>query len=353
MMDNQLIYNLHQEIYSAHSIEQLRGVSALMPDMVRLALNSGEETIKVVQLISRLNDAVTLRLIDMLQSTEGIRLPEDATLLVLGSEGRGEQTLRTDQDSAIVYSDDLSSEQILDVERFAKRLVAALEEIGVPRCSGNIMASNPQWCHSVSEWKKLLDLWIANPTPEHVLNFGKFQDLRALHGDDTPAMQLRDHICTSVQCHNWFFPNMARHVVHFPPPFTFFGNIRVEDSGKFNGMVDLKKLGIFAITTGASLLVLEYGMIGGCTWKKLETLVNTAFFSSGDYETITKAFTFLVQLRLQQQLRDLSIGNPVTDSVDLRRMTENEHEQFRQALNGISTFLQIFRAHYLLDSISI
>lgn len=215
------------------------------------------------------------------------------------------------------------------------------------------MACHPQWCHSVSEWQELLDLWIANPTPEHVLNFGKFQDLRALHGDETPVMQLCDHICASVQCHNWFFPNMARHVVHFPPPFTFFGNVRVEDSGKLNGMIDLKKLGIFAITTGASLLVLEYGIIGGCTWKKLEFLVKAGFFSNGDYETITNAFTFLVKLRLQQQLQDLYSGNPVTDCVDLRRMTANEHEQFRQALNGVKTFLWIFRDHYLLDFDSI
>ncbi len=351
-MDNHPINNLQQGIDTAHSIEQLRGVSALIPDMVRLAVNSGEETTKVVQLISRLNDAVTLRLIALLQSRESIRLPEGATFLVLGSEGRGEQTLHTDQDNAIVYSNDLSSEQILEVERFANRLVTALEEIGVQRCPGKIMACNPQWCHCVSEWQELLALWIENPTPEHVLNFGKFQDLRALHGNEALAIQLRDHICTSVQCHNWFFPNMANHVVHFPSPFTCFGQIRTEESDNHKGMVDLKKAGIFAITTGASLLALEYGIIGGCTWKKLETLFKAGFFSSRDYETITKAFTFLVQLRLQQQLLGLSSGNPVTDSVDLRLMTENEHEQFRRALNGVDIFLWIFRDHYQLDFIA-
>ena len=242
--------------------------------------------------------------------------------------------------------------RLRSVESFAARLVDALEEIGVPRCPGNIMASTPRWCHSVSEWKQLLDQWIAAPTPENILNFGMFQDLRALHGDEAPVMRLRDHICSEVQCHASFFPNMACHVVRFPTPFTIFGRVRVEQSGAHTGMVDLKKGGIFAITTGASLLALESGIIGGDTWNKLELLGKLGFFSSEDLETIVKSFTFLVQLRLQQQLRDISSGREPTNYVDPRSMTASEYEQFRHALKGVNTFLWIFRDHYLLDYIS-
>lgn len=346
-------FDLYQEIVAAHSIDALRGISVRMLNMADFAIRSNVSTKDMVQLISRFNDAITLQLITLLENTEGIHLPEGATFLVLGSEGRGEQTLRTDQDNAIVYNDDLPSGELRNVERFATRLVDALEEIGVPRCPGNIMASTPQWCHSISEWKMLLNEWIAVPTPEHILNFGMFQDLRALHGDETPAMKLRDHICTAVQCHGIFLPNMACHVVRFPAPFTIFGRIRVEQSGMHTGMVDLKKAGIFAITTGASLLALESGIIGGDTWKKLELLGKLGFFSSGDLEVIVKAFTFLVQLRLQQQLRELSIGSEPTNYVDPLIMTDTEHEEFRQALKGVNTFLWIFRDHYLLDYISI
>ncbi len=343
---------LQQELDTARSISQLQEIGLRMPDMVRCAINSGSDIKTVVRQISSFNDTVTLRLITLLESSEGICLPEGATYLVLGSEGRCEQTLRTDQDNAIVYRDDLPPAELRTVERFAARIVGALEEIGVPRCPGNIMANNPQWCHSVSEWKMLLSEWITVPTPEHILNFGTFQDLRALHGDETPVTQLRDHIRKEVKCYGLFFPHMACHVVRFPSPFTIFGNIRVEHGGMHKGMVDLKKAGIFAVTKGTSLLALETGIVGGDTWGKLEQLGKFDFFSGGDLETIVAAFTYLVQLRLLLQLRELSAGSSMTNCVDPRKMTDSEQEQFRHALKGVNTFLWIFRDHYLLDYIS-
>lgn len=345
-------YDLQREIGAAGSIGQLRGISLRMPDMVRGALSAGSDIKSVVQLISSFNDAVTLRLIALLDSAQGCRLSKGATYLVLGSEGRGEQTLRTDQDNAIVYNDDLSPEELCTVHSFAARLVDALEEIGVPRCPGNIMASSPKWCHSISGWKQLLDQWIATPTPEHILNFGMFQDLRALHGAETPATVLREHIRATTRSHALFFPNMACHVVRFPAPFTLFGRIRSEQHEEHKGLVDLKKAGIFAVTTGASLLALEIGIIGGDTWSKLERLGQQGFFSGDDLEVIVKSFSYLVQLRLQQQLKELYTGCKPSNCVDPQLMTYREHEQFRQALKGINTFLWIFRDHYLLDYIS-
>jgi CBS domain-containing protein len=345
-------FRLYGEIAAARSIKELSGISRRVPDLAGHALGTGVGTKKIVQLISRFNDAVTLRLITLLDSCEGIRLPEGATFLVLGSEGRGEQTLRTDQDNAIVYRDDLAPGELPAVKRFASRLVDALEAIGVPRCPGGIMASTPLWCHSVTEWKNLLDRWIAAPTPEHILCFGMFQDLRALHGDEEPVIQLREHICTAVQCHCSFFPNMASHVVRFPAPFTLFGRIRVEQSGTHRGMVDVKKAGIFAITAGASLLALEFGIIGGDTWRKLELLEKSHFFTHDDAKVIISSFTFLVQLRLQQQVRELAEGREPTNCIDPHHITDSDDRQFRQALKGINTFLWIFRDHYLLDYIS-
>lgn len=345
-------FDLYREIAAATSIEALRGIGIRMLDMADHALRSGIGIKELVQLISGFNDTMTLRLITLLEGSDGIRLPKGACFLVLGSEGRNEQTLRTDQDNAIVYDDDLPAGEIRKVERFATRLVDALEEIGVPRCPGNIMASNPEWCHSVSEWKQLLNLWITVPTPEHMLSFGMVQDLRGLHGDEGPVIQLHDHIRDTAHCNTLFFPNMACHVVRFPSPLTFFRRIRVEQSGEHKGKVDLKKAGIFAITTGTSLLALEYGIIGGDTWKKLGHLREAGLLTAGDHKAIVEAFTYLVQLRLQQQMRELSAGSKLTNYLDPQLLTADERRHFRHALKGVSTFLWIFRNHYLLDFIS-
>ena len=343
---------LYQKIEAAQSIDQLRALGVRMLDMVRFAIGTDGDIKSIVQLISQLNDAMTLRLIALLESREGILLPEGATYLALGSEGRGEQTLRTDQDSAIVYIDDLSPEKLREVERFAIRLVDALEEIGVPRCPGNIMASNPQWCHSLTEWKRLLDQWITEPTPEHMLNFGMFQDLRPLHGNETLGTTLHDHIRAAVLGHYLFFPHMACHAVRFPTPLTMFGRIRVEHRGENKGKVDIKKAGIFAITLGTSLLALESGVIGGTTWEKLEFLGKRRVLTAGDLKTIEEAFTFLVRLRLQWQLRELSANGKSTNHVDPQLMTDKERYQFRQALKGVSSFLRLMNNRYQLNFIS-
>lgn len=344
--------NLFQEIEAALSIDTLRALGVRMLDVVRVASRPGADIKSMVQCISQLNDAITLRLIALLESTEGIRLPEGATYLALGSEGRGDQTLRTDQDSAIVFVDDLPPEKLRDIDCFAARLVDALEEIGVPRCTGNIMANNPQWRHSLSEWKRRLDQWITVPTPEHVLDFGIFQGLRALHGDKTLEKQLHDHILATVRSPSLFFPYMARHALRFPPPLTLFGRIRVERSGEHRGKVDIKKAGIFAITVGASLLALEAGFIGGNTWEKLELLGQRGVLAPGDLETIEEAFTFLVQLRLQSQLRELAANGKLTNHVDPLTMTDKERFQFRQALKGVAPFLRIMNNRYQLNFIS-
>ncbi|MCM2358722.1 MAG: DUF294 nucleotidyltransferase-like domain-containing protein [Geobacteraceae bacterium] len=343
---------LHQEIEAAQSIGQLRALGARMFDMVRFATRAGADTKGLVQLISQFNDAFTLRIIYLLERDEGIRLPAGAAYLALGSEGRGEQTLRTDQDSAIVYADDLPPESLAEIERFSARLVDSLEEIGVPRCPGNTMASNPQWRRSLSGWKQLLDRWITIPTPEHMVDFGMFQDLRAIHGDKSLEGQLRDHIRTVVRQHAFFLPNMARHIMRFPPPLGMFGRIKVERSGEQRGKVDIKKAGIFAFTVGASLLALETGSVGGSTWEKLELLGERGVISPGDLETVEDSFTFLVQLRLQRQLKALAAGDKPANHVDPMIMTEKERDQFRQALQGAGTFLRIIRDHYQLDLVS-
>ena len=344
---------LYEEIAEARSIGRLRELGVKMLDLVRLATHTDADIKRIVRLISQSNDAITLRLIALLESLEGIRLPEGATYLALGSEGRGEQTLRTDQDSAIVYRDDLPPEKLRDLERFASRLVDALEEIGVPRCPGNNMAGNPQWRRSLTEWQRLLDQWVNGPTPEHMLDFGMFQDLRPLYGDENLGTQLRDHIRTAVHDTPLFFPNMACHAVRFPPPLTMFGRIRVEESGEQRGKVDIKKAGIFAITVGTSLLALEAGIVGGNTWEKLDLLGERRVLNPLDIRTIEETFTFLVRLRLQWQLRELAANTRPTDHIDPLVMTDNERHQFRQALKGVNTFLQIMNDRYHLNFISV
>jgi len=343
---------LNQEIEAASSFEQLSRISARMIEMVRFAARAGTDTKSLVQLISQLNDAFTLRIIALMDSLEGVRLPVGAAYLALGSEGRGEQTLRTDQDSAIIYRDDLTPAQLAEIERFSARLVEALEQIGIPRCPGDTLASNPQWRRSISEWKGLLEQWITVPKPENMVNFGMFQDFRTIHGDASLEARLREHLLATLQRCALFFPRMARHIVRFPPPLGMFGHIRTERRGEHRGEVDLKKAGIFAITEGVSLLALESGVTGGSTWDKIDLLARKGVLPSETIAVLDESFTYLVGLRLQRQLKALAAGGKSSNHVNPLVMTDRERDQLRHALRGVGTFLRIIHVRFRLDFIA-
>ena len=340
---------LVQEIESAGSIDQLRILGQKMTGMLRYALKTNADTPSLIQLISHFNDALTQRLIYILDSKQNVRLPSGAAYLSLGSEGRQEQTLRTDQDSAIVYRDDLSCDDILAVRRFADEIVTALENIGVPLCPGNMMASNPEWCHSLSEWKQLVEQWINRPDADATVHFGVFQDLRVMYGDVSFEAELQEFICECTRRNAIFFPSMARNIVRFKPPLGMFGRFQVEKKGDQRGKLDLKKGGVFALTRGISLIALESGITGGTTWSKLERLNHLHVVSDHDLETLSEAFTFLVKMRLNKQLIALSSGRPVDNFVDPMVLMDRERDQLRAAFKGVDTLLHILKSRYQLD----
>jgi CBS domain-containing protein len=252
----------------------------------------------------------------------------------------------------MILADELSPEQLGEVERFATRLVEALEQIGVPRCPGDTMASNPQWRHSLSRWQDTLEHWVTVPKPENMVNFGMFQDFRTLHGDPRLETELRAHLLATLQRNSLFFPYMARHIARFPPPVGMFGHIRVERRGEHRGEVDLKKAGIFAVTEAASLLALEIGATGGSTWEKLELLRERGVLPERDVTTIEQAYSYLVRLRLQRQLKALAAGKTPSNYVNPLAIPDVDRDQLRHALKGVAIFLRIIRARFNLDAIA-
>lgn len=343
---------LVQEIESATTIEQLRQIGSKMTDMLQYAVKINADSQSLIQLIAHFNDSLTQRLIFILDCHHNVRLPLGAAFLALGSEGREEQTLRTDQDNAIVFRDDFTSEERSEVQLFAEHIVFALESVGVPLCPGNMMANNPDWCHSLSEWKQLTERWITEPGPDETVHFGVFQDLRVLHGEKSFEDELRHHICECTRNNPIFFPCMARNIARFKPPIGMFGRLLIEKKGEQRGKLDLKKGGLFALTKGISLIALESGIMGGTTWSKLERLQHLQLVSEQDIEIVRDAFSFLIKMRLEKQLIALSSGKEPDNFVDPLVLTEREREQLRTALRGVETLINILNSRYQNDLIA-
>lgn len=342
---------LSQEIESCETYVQLRSTAKRMTEMLQFATQAGADTQSLITLIAHFNDALNQRLIVLMDKLDAIRLPTGAAFLALGSEGRGEQTLRTDQDNAIVFADDLSPHDREELRLFAERLVDRMEYVGVPRCPGNTMAVNPEWRHSLSEWQEILTRWITTPIPDNIVNFGMFQDMRAIHGSQKLADELTAHILHTTHKQPLFFSYMARNIVRFKPPMGMFGRIKTESRGEYKGMVDLKKGGIFALTQGVSLLAMYYGSMGGNTWEKIGRLRQLGNIAIDDLDKLETSFSFLLKLRLQRQFRALEAGKKPTNYIDPMVMTDREKEQFRDSFKGVNLMLRILEDTFQLSMI--
>lgn len=342
---------LVRQIEEAGTIGALKELHDRVQGLVAHLVGTGVRTRDLVRLIAHLNDRIILRLIALLRKERFADLPEHFAFVVLGSEGRQEQTLTTDQDNAIVYADDLTPAETGRIEAFARELIDHLIAIGVPECPGGIMAKNEAWRRSLSGWTGVVDHWLSTPSSENILNGSMFFDLRTLHGDPTLERTLKEHVAGHLRRDAAFLMRMALNVLRFPPPLGWFGRIRTEKKGEHRGLLDVKKAGIFAVTEGVKALALEAGILDGGTRERMRDLVEAEVLTAAGAEDLGAAFDFLVHLRLRGQVEAIRAGRTPTNHIDLNHLNRMEKGRLRLALEGVEAFQGFLKRHFNLDLI--
>ena len=240
----------------------------------------------MVRLIAHLNDRIVIRLIELLRAERFAGLTERFAFVVLGSEGRSEQTLTTDQDNALVYADDLAAADVRQLAEFSTILIDSLIAIGIPSCPGGIMAKNEQWRRSLGQWQHVLDQWFSTPTSENIMNVSMFSDLRLLSGDPSLEQALKEHVAGRLQGNELYLGHMTANLLRFAVPLGWFGRIKTE-KGEHAGQVDLKKAGIFAITEGVKILSLGNGVQETGTEQRIERLVERGVLNQKEADDLT------------------------------------------------------------------
>lgn len=343
---------LVRDLESASSLEELSALNRKIDALVGRLLGTGVRTRDLVRLIASLHDTLILRTIELLRREHRWTLPADFAFLVLGSEGRLEQTLQTDQDNAIVYGDALSPPDVATVEAFSQALIDGLLAIGVPECPGGIMAKNPAWRQSRGAWMDQIARWGTVPSPENILHYSMFADLRTLYGNSALERDLKDHIVRHTRQNSVFLAHMAKNVVRFPPPVGFFGRIKTQVSGPHRGKLDIKKAGIFQITEGVKVIALEAGLVDGGTREKLEALEQQGLVSEGTATDLETSYNFLSFVRLRSQAQELAEGRPPTNQVDPEQLNSVERMRLRVAFSTVKSFHNLLRMRYRLNFIA-
>ena len=340
---------LVRDIEEAGTLDELKALHNRVQGLVVHLVGTGVSSRDLGRLIAHLNDRILIRLITLLRATRFTDLPKRFAFIVLGSEGRREQTLTTDQDNAIVLADDLAADEVAKVEAFSRELIDGLIAIGVPPCPGGIMAKNPEWRRSLSAWTEAIDHWLATPTSENILTGSMFFDLRTLYGDPAMEQALKEHISGRLQIEPMFLRYAAANVMRFRVPIGWFGRFQVEERGDFRGQLDVKKAGIFAITEGIKVLALAEGIVGGGTRERLEALVSKGVFDRARADDLETCFGTLVYFRLRSQVAAIREGRKPNNYIDLQHFTRTERGRLKLALDGVVTFQEFLRLRYSLD----
>jgi CBS domain-containing protein len=335
-----------KDLEAAVSINDIKLISNKMTEYVTELFRAEIKPKDIVRLISYLNDMIISKAIKLLIDNEFIGLPKGFAFLVLGSEGRMEQTLRTDQDNAIVYNDDLAEDEAAFLEKFSVKLIDSIVEIGFPSCPGGIMAKNAPWRRSQSDWIETVKGWVRLPTPENILNYSMFSDLRTVYGDFGLEKGLKERIINVIGQHPVFLAHMANNILRFKPPLNFLGGFKVERKGEHAGKLDIKMTGIFPLTEGIKILALEAGIMDGGTSEKISKLLNKNVFPDDALHEVEASLDFFIYLRLKSQIKQTAMGKEPTNYIDPLNLSEVEKERLKVGFSMVKSFQSFLAEHY-------
>lgn len=325
-----------QKITRAEDISEVKKGMQRLPQVIALLVSSGSTVSNLTRLTRRVSHAVVTTCIDLAIDELG-EPPVGFAFLGLGSEGRGEQTLATDQDNAIIY-EDISVDESVEVAEYFSQLGTMvctwLDDVGYDFCKGGIMAMNSDWCQPLSVWKEYFSKWIAEAKPKDLLDVCIFFDFHCIYGADTLADQLRRHITQTVSHRDAFFYQLAQNTLLFKLPVDFFGNIAVDSSGEHPGTFNIKH--VIAIITGyARIYAINFGFEETNSLKRLELLRERNFIPSDSFENMKEAYTYLMQFRFKHQIRCLHHKLIIDNFIDPEELTDLEKTVFKKILSQV------------------
>lgn len=323
-------------IRHAQTVEELQQSAADIRSMAHNMMAQGVAAEQLTQFISTFNDLLTVRIIELEFAASNLGKAGDGLCwLALGSEGRFEQTLSTDQDNALIFTvpegmtADKMRAQMLPV---ARRINETLALCGFPLCRGNVMASNPQWCLSLEEWRGVFLNWIMHGTPEALLHASIFFDFRSVYGANALAEELRLWLTKIASNNSLFLRQMAENALRIRPPL---GVMRDFVLGKEN-MLDLKLNGITPFVDAARIFSLATGVTHTSTIQRLRQSSVALHIPETEVDGWIDAFLFIQMLRLRHHYEtSAQAKQPLNNLIDPAVLNELDRrilkEAFRQA----------------------
>ena len=336
-------YLISTLIEEAKDLETLKKAAQKISIMMRTLYKSGSKIHLICGLVQELNARLIERAWTLLAPTD---LINNSCLFVMGSEGRGEQLLKTDQDNGLILRDGYTPPH--DLQAITERLSNALIDFGYPPCPGHIMLSNPEWRMTASDFSKRIREWFIMPTPARLMNLAIFMDADAVCGDAALLMEVRH---SQMQ----FTTDNDAMLSRFASASNAFGS----DSGWWNKILgiaskqesfSIKREAIFPLVHGVRSLALKHSIYQTGTVERIEELVNTGHLSSKMGLDLTQSLHLLIELRFKSGLKELDSAQMVSGRVDLDLLSTLERDLLKDTINVVRRFKSLLTQQFKLDS---
>ncbi|MFA6788095.1 MAG: putative nucleotidyltransferase substrate binding domain-containing protein [Arcobacteraceae bacterium] len=339
-------FSVSNKIEKAETIEELKDASHSFIKIVKSLNAKGVKIDFISKLINQLNQKVMNKLYLITAPKE---LIGKSCLVVMGSEGRGEQVLKTDQDNALIVADDceISQEALL---KFTHDYTEHLVDFGFPRCDGNIMVSNPYWCRRQKEFKNQIFSWITNKTGDDFMNLAIFYDAVTASGDKQLLQELKEYIFKVGATSQSFFMHFAKIITTFHVPLGFFdGFVFDSDNKEHANEIDIKKGGIFILVQSVRSLSLEHKIFKTNTIRRIKELNALGVFEDEFTQELIEAFNFLCTIKLKSNLSKLDAGIKIDNYINPNDLNTMEKDLLKDSFKIVNKLKKKLEHHYKLN----
>jgi len=330
-------------IERAHNVDELVAPAVDIQHQVERLERQGARVEAIAEITSDLNRRLFAKLFELLAPPS---IAACGCLVIMGSEGRGEQTVRTDQDNGLLLAHPVDEAEL---QAFRDAFSAALQRFGFPPCPGNVMVGNPLWSQPIDDFIRQLKGWVMTPAEDSAMNLGIFFDAVAAAGRTELVERARTVLIEVMRGESAYLARFARAIDQFAGASAGMLTSIMASVGVGSDEIDVKKSGTFPIVHGIRTLAIEHGLRETATVRRIEALVEAGVLGDELGRELAGALSYFMEIRLRSQLRAIKTGRRETEAiVRLGELSMRDRDLLRDALREVKRFREIIRNRYHL-----
>jgi CBS domain-containing protein len=339
------------------NIEGLAKASTMIDRVLRALLMEKAGSREILQIITELYDHLTRKIIqlcelEMIAEGHG-HPPASYCWITMGSSGRQEQFVKTDQDNGIIYENVTEDKQAQTAKYFlalGEKVVEGLYRCGFAKCKGNVMASNPHWCRSFNEWRDVVSEWVNVLNPENIRLMTIFLDFRFISGKQSLSDILRNFVIRKFQKSTTALRFLVMDDLEYRVPLGIFKQIVTEKTKEHRNMVNLKTAACVHVVDCLRAYSLREGILETNTFKRLDTLAKKRAISADDAESLLTAYETLMMFRIRHSVLQIDKGMEPDNYIAPGDLNKKEKVALREAFLAVDR-LQILTGHSFYSNI--